>query len=61
MYEYFREGEGNSITQIIEQEYFINPRNNLNKINIYVWNKGKKLFTIEDYEISVKEYLPYDK
>ncbi len=61
MYEYFKEGEGETITQIIEQEYFINPRTNINKINIYIWNSEFKNFTIEDYKIEAKEYLPFDK
>ncbi|MFT5858828.1 MAG: hypothetical protein ACI865_000921 [Flavobacteriaceae bacterium] len=61
MYEYIKEGGTDSYEQVIEQEYFINPRTNLNLINVYIWNPGHKKFTIEDYELSVREYEPFEK
>lgn len=59
MYEYIKEGGTSSYEQIIEQEYFINPRTNLNRINIYIWNPRHKKFTVEDYKLSAQEYEPF--
>lgn len=61
MYEWVKEGQGKTIKQFIEQEYFANPRNDIDYMNIYVWNAGKKCFTIEDYQLIVEEYEPFGK
>lgn len=61
MYEYIHEAKDGPTQQVIQQEYFLNPRTNINLINIYVWNPGHKKFTINDYKLTAIEYVPFDE
>ncbi len=59
MYEYYKEGRGTSHELIIQQEQYLNPVNDLNRVDIYIFNPQKKKFTINDFDILVEEYSPH--
>jgi hypothetical protein len=61
LYEYYKESRGEPKELLIYQEHYSNPKNELNKVNIYIWNQQKKRFTINRYEVIVEEYEPFDK
>lgn len=61
LYEYYKENRGIASDLTINQEHYANPKNELNKVNIYIWNQQKKRFIINRLEVVVEEYEPYDK
>lgn len=61
LYEYYKETPGVSDELILEQEQYLNPINELNRVNIYIWNPQRKEFSIDDFELTVEEYVPYRK
>jgi len=58
LYEYYKEGRGVADELIINQEQYMNPVNDLNLVNMYIWNPQKKEFTINAMEFTVEEYSP---
>jgi hypothetical protein len=61
LYEYYKESPGVSDEMILQQEQYLNPINELNRVNIYVWNPQHKEFSIDEFELTVEEYVPYRK
>lgn len=61
LYEYYKEGRGTQDELVIQQEQYLNPVNDLNVVNIYIWNPEEKKFTIDDFDVIVEEYSPHVK
>ncbi len=61
LYEFYRESPGVSDELILQQEQYLNPINELNLVNIYIWNPQHKEFSIDEFKLTVEEYVPYRK
>ncbi|MDG1331128.1 MAG: hypothetical protein P8P74_02280 [Crocinitomicaceae bacterium] len=61
LYEYYKESQGAADELVIKQEQYMNPVNDLNMVNIYIWNPQEKEFTVNEFDILVEEYSPEKK